>query len=412
MLRRALAVASASVAMATAGVLFAQAARAASGTGADWPCFRGPDHNGMSKETGINKNWRAKPPRELWRKSLGDGGYAGPSSADGKVFIIDHEGSRDVVRALDIKTGRDIWRFPYEDTAKANYGFARSTPTYDEGKLYTFSRLGMLHCLDARTGRKVWALDVVRRLGGRRPGWDYAGSVLVDGPVLVINLGASNGTAAALDKRTGKLLWRGGGGDKPGYATPVAATILRRKQYLFFTGGGAVGVDARSGRRLWGVGWKTRHDVNAATPIAIKDLVFITSGYKRGCAMIKVSASGARIAWENKEVQAQFNTPIYSGGHIYATSDPNRLVCLDPRSGRVVWQERGFGKGGMVGVDGTLIVMDGSKGDVAMVEMSPKRYRELGRIKPLGGQSWTAPIVAQGKLIVRNKSAIACLDLR
>ncbi len=377
----------------------------------DWPRFLGPNADGISPETGINKNWRAKPPRELWRVKLSDEGYAGPSVADGKVFIMDHEGDQDVVRALDLEKGDEVWRFTYRDAGKANYGFSRATPAYDEGRIYTMSCEGKVHCLDAKSGRKRWMVDVKKQCGGKTGGWRYASSPLVDGKLLVVCPGGK-ATAVALDKGTGRIVWTASGRDKAGYATPVAAEIGGRRQYVIFTGKGVVGLDARSGQKLWDCRWETKHDVNAAAPRVIGNNVFITSNYGRGCAMLSISGRSARIAWENTEMQSQFSTPVVHENHIFGTTNPGRLVCLDPKTGRVVWEKRGFERGGLCSVDGTLIVCDGKKGDVVMCELSTAGYRELGRIKPLGGQHWTAPIVAHKKLIVRNKEAIVCLDLR
>jgi len=380
--------------------------------GSDWPCFLGPNGDGSSPEKGINKDWGAKPPKELWRVGLSDNGFAGPSVADGKVFIVDHKGDQDIVRALDLEKGTEVWRFAYKDAAKHNYGFTQSTPAYDNGVLYTMSCSGKVHCLDAETGARRWVVDVKRQFKGKTGAWRYASSPLVDGQLVIVCPGGQNGVVA-LDKKTGQTVWASqGGGEKAGYATAVKAKIDGRDQYVIFSGKSVVGVDAKNGRTLWRHAWETRYDVNAATPRALGRYVFITSNYRRGCALLKVSGGKALVAWENKEMQSHFSTPMVHEGHIIGTSDPGRLVCLDVKTGKVVWEKRGFEKGGVCSVDGTIIVCDGKKGDVAMCELSTKGYRELGRIKPLGGRSWTAPIVADGKLIVRNKQEMVCLDLR
>lgn len=378
---------------------------------ADWPQFGGPNGDFIALDTGINKDWSQRPPEVLWRVSLSDDGYAGPSVAHGKVFIIDHQGDRDIVRALDLQTGADIWSFDYPDHSKPNYGFARSTPVFSEGKLYTLSRLGLLQCLDATTGDKSWSRHLVREFGGQTPKWQYAISPLVDGDRVIVVPGGPNACVAALDKNTGETIWGGGGSDIPGYSTPVPATINGQEQYVVFTGYSLIGVDAATGQRLWRVPWETRYDVNAALPVIMGNRIFITSGYNRGCAVVEVSGSDASIRWENQEIKAHFSSALFYNGDIYGTSDPGHLVCLDPATGDPLWRQPGFEKGGIVLVDGVIIGMDGRGGDVIMAEASPNGYRELGRIKPLGGQSWTAPIVADGKLIVRNKKAIVCLDL-
>jgi len=380
--------------------------------GSDWPQFRGPKGTGISPETGINKNWTAKPPKLLWTADLHDGGYAGPSCAEGLVFIIDHEGKEDVVRAIGLADGNDKWTYRYANDAKENFGYSRSTPTYSEGKVYTVSELGVVNCLDAKTGKPIWTRDVKADFGGQLPGWNYAGSPLVDGSKVIVTPGGQNAGMVALDKNTGKTIWQGGSNAVPGYSTPNAATINGTKQYVVMYAKGVMGVDASTGKLIWYSKWETSYDVNAADPVIVGNSVFITSGYQHGCALLDISGSSATKRWENKEIQGQFASSIYSGGYIYGTGDPGLLTCLSAKDGSRVWNQQGFEKSGVVGVDGVIITLDGG-GNVIMCQMSPAGYKELGRLKaPLGGQSWTAPIVAQGKLIIRNKNKIACIDIR
>jgi len=377
---------------------------------ADWPNFRGPNADGIAPDTGLNKNWSAQPPRELWRVTMGDDGYAGPSVANGKVFIVDHKGEKDVVRAIDCATGKDVWTFPYSDGSSANFGFARATPVVEAGKVFTASRHGVVNCLDEKTGQPIWTKNVVKEFNGEIPAWQMAWSPLVDGDKLIVCPGGSGTAVVALNKNTGAVLWKGGGDDKPGYATPVVATIGGKKQYVVFTGYHLIGVDAANGALLWEVKWKTQYDVNAATPVVIGNKIFIASNYGHGCAMVAVTGNSASITWQNKELQCHFNSPILFGGQLYGISD--HLACLDPQTGKALWKQSGFEKGGLVIADGVIIAVNGSNGTVTMAEAKPGAYRELGKFKPLGGQSWTAPIIANGKLILRNKTALACFDLK
>lgn len=377
---------------------------------ADWPCWRGPDHNGISPETGINKDWNTRPPQVLWQTPMHDDGYAGPSAADGKVFIIDHEGAEDVVRAIDLATGEDVWQARYPDLAKANYGFSRATPAYDAGRLYTISYLGKVSCIDADSGDILWVVDMQERFGGVVPRWGYAGSALVDGDRVVVVPGGPGAAVAALDKNTGETIWVGGGSDPAGYATPVKATIQNIEQYVVFTAKALIGVSAADGQLLWRQPWETAYDVNAPTPIVSGNHIFITSNYKRGCAVVNVTPNGPEIVWENKNMASHFNSPVYFNGMMIGPSNPN-LVCLNPSTGQILWQLPGFERGGLVAVDGVIIALGGATGDLVMIEPTPQGPNELGRITPLGGQSWTAPIIADGKLIIRNKQTLACLDL-
>ena len=153
---------------------------------ADWPQFLGPNHDGISPETGIYKDWNAKPPKELWRTDMGDDGYAGPSVVAGKLYIVDHKGAEDVVRAIDVQSGKDVWSFAYPETKPKLYGFARATPTYDNGKLYILSRFAVLYCLDAEKGTKLWMRDIktefkAKRLNEAKYDWGYSESPRIDG---------------------------------------------------------------------------------------------------------------------------------------------------------------------------------------------------------------------------------------
>lgn len=381
----------------------------------DWPQFLGPHGNSISSETGINKDWAQKPPQVLWTVPLTDNGYSGPSVADGKVFINDHQGNQDIVRALNLQTGAEVWRYVYEGTDKANggqFGFTNSTPVIDQDRVYTLSHLGLLNCLKLKTGEVIWSRNILTDFGGKLPGWRLAISPYIDGKKLIVIPGGPNAAVAALDKLTGKTIWQGGGSDEPGYATPTVATITGKRQYVCYMASSLIGVDTETGTQLWSVPWSTGSNVNAPAPQVIGDSVFITASYGHGCALVDVTKDGATIRWQNKEIQSHFNSPVVLNGLIYSTTDPGRLVCLDPKDGTVKWAQRGFEKGGLVAVDGTLIVCDGRTGEVVMVAVDPTAYQELGRIKPLDGQSWTAPIVSNGKLIVRNRTALACIDLK
>jgi len=385
------------------------------GADADWPCFLGPNKDSKSAETGINKNWKAKPPKVLWRIPMSNAGFAGPSVADGKLFIIDRKGNKDVVRALNPDTGKDLWQFPYVEPTEENYGFARSTPTYDGGKLYTLSTGGQVHCLNASNGQPIWNANLQQQLGGKKPRWLYSMSVVIDGPVALVQPGGPNAALAALNKANGQKIWAGGGSDQPGYATPVVATIQNTKQYIAFGGTSVFGVDPKTGKQLWSFPWKTKYDVNAATPVVIGNSVFITSNYARGCALLDITPGGAKKRWENKEVQSHFNTAILHEGSLYTSSDRGKFVCLDPNTGKARWTQKGFAKGGQIAIDGTIIAIDSIKGDIVMMELNPAAYKELGRLSILKGGSkryWTAPIVANGKLIVRDMKELVCINLK
>ncbi|MCP4749486.1 MAG: PQQ-binding-like beta-propeller repeat protein [Proteobacteria bacterium] len=381
---------------------------------ADWPNFRGRDKNGISNERGINRNWSNKKFKVLWKLPLGDRGYAGPSVAKGTVYIIDRKGDNDIVKAIDLNSGRIIWDYPYYDGGSGNYGFARSTPTVDNNRIYVMSKSGKLFCLNALNGRKIWSMDIVERFHGRLPSWEMAISPVIDGNKLIVVPGGRT-NVVALDKNNGDVIWKGGNGAMPGYATPVIATVNSLRQYLIFTAYNLIGIRPENGSVLWSYPWESTYYINAAAPLVIDNkYILITSRNTGGGMLLKISRDNGRAeeVWDrvNGNVKAHFNSPVYYNNLVFTNSDPDYLVCMDKLSGRVHWKRRGFGKGGLIAVDNIIIAVDGRRGYIYFVEAKPK-YKELAKIRVLRGQSWTAPIIAEKKLIVRNKYAIACIDL-
>lgn len=378
--------------------------------GADWPRFLGPKANGCAPDKGINKNWGQKPPKVLWKSAMYDRperfrGYAGPAVAGGNVFIMDHKGAQDILRAIDLKKGEKVWETAFEVGSAP----ALCTPLHDGGRLYVVSAVGMVSCVSADKGASVWAVDLVKEYGSVPPEWKHAWSAVTDGDALLLTAGGPDATVVALDKATGKFLWKGGQTDGAGYAPVVAATVAGKKIYILSAQTTIQAVDSK-GAVLWTFPWVNQWKVNAATPIVSDDMVFVTSGYGKGCALL--DGKTGKPAWQNTLVVSQMSTPILAGKHIYTTSDPGKLVCMEFLTGNVKWEKPGFEKGGLCAVDGTLIVLDGARGDIIQVAIDPSGYSELGRMPaPLGGQSWTAPIVADGCLIFRNKQQLACIDL-
>ena len=387
----------------------------------DWPRFRGSNADGRSAEKGINKDWTAKPPKELWKANLSDTGYSGAAVAGGKVFIIDHNNNEDLIRAIDLNKGTDLWTYKYPSTygsmsmgGDPDWGFGRSTPSYSDGLLFVLNPLGVLTCIDAEKGSKVWERDIKKDFGGkkRKEDWNYAESPAIDGDKVIVCPGGPGAAMVALDKKTGKDIWKGGGDDQAGYGSIVIANIEGKKQYVVMTGFAAIGVDAEKGALLWSYPWPTDFDVNAATPVISGNNVFISSGYNHGCALLEIAGGKATKVWENKEIKAHFNAPVLVNGYLYGVGDPGTLVCVEFKTGKLAWKKAGFEKGGVLEVDGMIVAVDGRDGNIALVAADPAEYKELGRIHPLTGRHWPPPVVADGKLIVRNRPNMVCLDLK
>lgn len=382
-------------------------------TGADWPNFLGPSRNGLSVEKGINKNWNRRPPAELWRSSLTGKGFSGPAVADGKLYLLDHMDDDDVLRVFDASFGKAIWNYVYPNPAGYNYGWSQCTPAIHEGKVYLLSCLGVVQCVDTTTRGVVWQTDIMKRFGGKIPRWRVAMSPVIDGDRVVLIPGGPGATLVALHKETGKLLWKGGGSFHCSYATPAVATIGDTRQYVLFCEKQLVGVHSDNGNVLWQIPWKTHADENVPTPSVAGDSVFVSS--MSGCARARVSGTSPRMVWKSADLAPHFSSPILYEGALYGIDMKRRgesLVCLDHATGRALWMKGGFDKGGLAIVDNAIVAM--GKNCIILAEATKEEYRQLGRIAIPGltGRLWTAPVIAGGKLFVRNEKILVCLDLK
>ncbi len=312
----------------------------------DWPQWRGPDRNGISRETGILKEWSDGGPRVLWRVPLGEG-FSGISVAQGRVYTMFSEEDDEFVICLDASNGEEIWRFRSDSTYYESEGGngPRATPTVDREFLFTVSAQGKFYALNSMNGEQIWSYDLIRDFNSYMPRWGFSSSPLVEGNMLLVEVGGNNGKfIVAFDKTNGEVLWSSHT-DKLGYASPIAVTIGGVRQLIVFAGLRLLAVSTDSGELLWSYPWRTgRFDVHAATPIFIPpDKIFISSAYGKGAAVIQVKVmdspeSDDRIKMEVKEVwmhermQNRLATSILHGNHLYGFHK-TILKCIDANTG-------------------------------------------------------------------------------
>lgn len=378
-------------------------------TASDWPQFRGPKADGWSPEKIANKNWDKKPPKVVWKIGLGDNGFTGPAISRGKVYVIDHEGTDDIVRAIDIKTGKDVWTYRYAEDKPDTWGAARSTPTIFAGKVYTISRTGTVCCLNESDGKLLWTKSLTKDFDGVPPQWFYSSSPFIDGDKLILVTGAKDHPVCAVNRNTGEMIWKSSIKDVAAYATPLTATIEGVRQYVVFLGLSVVGLNADTGEMLWQFSWRSG---NMCQPMVIGNRICLFTEYGIGSVCFEIVKGKPVEVWKNKDLQPQFSAPILHKGYIYGTTTPGDFFCVDPKDGKYVWRQKGFEKGGLMAADGVALVHNGANGDLIMVSLDPSGYKELGRIKPFTGRSWTAPILSNGKLVVRNTKEMVCYDLK
>ena len=382
-------------------------------TADDWPQWRGPNRDGISQE--VVKAWSGNQPTVVWRKPIGEG-FSAISVANGRAYTMDTDEVDEFVLCLDAKTGDEIWRVKSGEFYKEGQGGngPRSTPTVDGDQLYTISAVeGRLLALKVEDGSIVWSVSLKADFGSKRPTWGYSMSPIVDGDRLITEVGGEN-SIAAFDKTDGTVLWRSST-YKLGYSSPIVVSSGGVKQTVFFTASGLVSLNPADGTRYWQYDWETSYNVNAATPVFIPDdQIFISSGYGTGAATVRIQPSGDKKfiveeLWRNKVMKNHFATVVAQGGYLYGF-DNSILKCIEARTGKEVWNQRGYGKGSLMLARDQLIVLS-DKGKLAIGKATPGGFKPEAEDKVLRGRCWTMPVLANGKLYLRSMSEVVCLNL-
>ena len=392
---------------------------------ADWPQFLGPDRNGISAETGLTASWPEGGPKVLWSFPLGIG-FAGPSVKDGKVFVLDRTKApeQDVLRCLDLAAGTEDWNFAYDAPGQYSTPGSRSTPTVDDKHVFTIGPMGHIHCVSRETHKGLWSKHLLNDYGGKLPTWAISQSpLLYKDWVIVAPLSGTVGIVA-LEKATGKEVWKTPAMGDLSYASPFLTTIDGVDQVVMQTKGRIVAVDARTGERLWTYGaWKCAEPIPSPTPIG-DGRFFATGAYGAGSAMFKVArdAEGkfsAETVWKNAKIGAQMHNAILHKGLIYLNGNTNEardgLVCFD-LDGKVKWQtqrEPDFERGNLLLADGKLFVAGGTSGMLHMVKPGPDGYNEMAKAKVFAARPmWSPMAIVDGKLLARDNKELKCLLLK
>ena len=387
----------------------------------DWPNWLGPNRNGASPETGLLTDWPKTGPKLLW-KVPGGVGYSSVAVANGRAITQVQHDDGEYVLVLDAAKGTKIWQTKIAPVYKNGYGDGpRGTPTIDGKHIYVHSPSGPLACLDDK-GNIVWSINLLTDMGGKKLNWGLAASPLVDGDLVYALPGAKGAAVAAFNKKDGKLVWKGGGDDQAGYATPLPVTVAGQKQIIFFNADGLFATTADTGKELWRVKWHTEYECNICTPLLIgKDQLFVSSGENVGCAMFKLSASNPEVLWEskgkkNKNVMENYwANSVYHDGYLYGISGhfdvkKMHLNCVDAKTGKLMWSEKNYGKSAVTLAAGHLIITTYS-GDLVLAKCNPMKYEEKARVRVLAERRPTNATIADKRLYLRDHDNIYCLDI-
>ena len=396
----------------------------------DWPQWRGPRRDGVSQERGLLKEWPAGGPNLLWQvNDIGDG-YSTPSVVGSRVYLMSNRGFEDeFVQALSTEDGKLIWATRVGKVGNGNdflYSKARSTPTVDGEFIYALGSDGDLACLEAKSGKVRWQKSLRKEFGGKPGVWAYAESPLVDGDVVVVTPGGAEATIVALNKRTGAVVWKSAvpGGDPAAYASAIVVQAGGRKQYVQFLSKGIVGVDAKSGQFLWRYAEPVKGMAQMVTPVAHDGHVY-GGAHGVGGGTVRLKAQGSGVAAEQvyfaRGLPSSIGGSVLVGDYLYGTSGEG-LVAVEFTTGKIRWQAEGIGRGSIAYADGHLY-LHGENGDAALVEATPEGYREKGRFTPpaqptrkrLGPypeKAWTYPVIANGRLYIRDNGTLWAYNIR
>src|ERR671914_2110026 len=392
--------------------LLCLASQAMAQTAALWPQWRGPNRDGISKETGLMKQWPAEGPPLAWKTRGAGRGYSSFSISNGKLYTMGLRGDREFVIAFDVATGKEAWATAHGSAFRNDRGDGpRGTPTVDGDRVYSLGGAGDLSAIDAKTGKLIWQMNVLQKFGGSNITWGISESPLVVGEKLLVNPGGPGASVVALNKKDGSLIWKSQS-DRAGYSSGIPVEINGKTQVVFFTHSRGLGLDLETGNLLWEY-QKAANDVaNAATPIVRGNRVFISSDYGNGGGLVEIKADGqASEVYFTKDMRNHHSSSILIGDHLYGFSS-GILTAMRFDNGEVAWKDRSVGKGSLVYADGMLYALS-ENGVVGLVEATPEGYRERGRFR-IPQQSlptWAHPVIAGGRLYLRDQDTIYAYDV-
>ena len=409
----------------------------------DWAQFRGPDRDGISSETGLATTWPEDGPQEVWRVEIGEGfsaisvvgdrlytmyAEAAPEApadeaeesadtAEGDEAAAEAEApsaGREYAAAFDATTGKEIWRTDVGEKLDNQFGNGpRATPTVDGDRLFVLSSFGTLYALATADGKELWKVDFTSEdFGSSRPYFGYSTSALVQGDLLMVEVGGTEGKSyAGLDKTSGEVLWTSGDGAS-GYSSALRVEMHGQEQFVYVTGGFLRAVD-KDGNELWSYEWPQGE--THSMPIVIEpDMIFASGAEGVGATVVKVTSGddglGVEEVWKSNRFKNHFSSSVLHGGHLYGF-DNATLKAIDAMTGEQAWAKRGLGKGSLILADGHLLVLS-DRGVLVSIEATPEAYTEKSRVQAIDGKSWTAPSLAHGKLYLRNHNEMVCYDLK
>ncbi|HLW77416.1 MAG TPA: PQQ-binding-like beta-propeller repeat protein [Bryobacteraceae bacterium] len=386
---------------------------------ADWPQFLGPTRNGVYAGADLAPAWPASGPPILWRETIG-AGFAAPVVASGKLILFHRLNGKEIVDCLNAATGDRIWSYDYPTTYRDDFGFdegPRSAPTIADGAVYTFGAQGVLTALDFATGKKRWSVAADAQFGVQKGFFGAAGSPLVEGGNVIVNLGGPNAGIVAFDVKTGSVSWKATS-DEASYSSPTVATIGGARHALFFTRGGLVDLDPANGQVRFSFPWRSRNSasVNAATPLVIGNRVFVSATYGTGAILIEVNGSSYKKIWSNDDSMSNhYSTCVHRDGFLYGFHGRQEYVqslrCIELGTGKVMWKVDEYGAGTVTLAGDRLLILR-ENGELVVAPATPTGFHPTAHARISTGVVRSYPALSDGRLYARDEHTLFCVKLK
>jgi outer membrane protein assembly factor BamB len=379
------------------------------------PQFFGPNRDGVVHNANLAHDWNTTPPKQLWRAPVG-AGWSAFAVVGGRAYTQEQRADGETVTCYDLLTGKLLWAHanPVHFSQWQGGDGPRATPTVDGGHVFAIGATGILDCLDAATGQKIWSRDVLGENKLENLIWGVSASPLVFDDTVVVTGGLTKGpTLFAYRKSSGEPLWKSGT-DKASYSSPILATLAGRRVILVINAASLTAHDPATGEELLNYPWPGDWP-KAAQPVVIDDHhLLISAGYGLGSTLLDIQASPegkltATQVWKNMRMKTQFNSAALRDGFLYGIDD-GILACIDATTGERKWKDGHFGSGQTLLAD-DLILIQSETGPVILAEAHPDGYKELGRLPALSAKTWNHPTLAGHYLLVRNSEEMACYEL-
>jgi outer membrane protein assembly factor BamB len=392
-----------------------------------WNQWRGPNRDGKSPDKKLLKEWPDAGPPLLWKYEGVGNGFSSIAISDGLIFTQGQKGGKCQLIAIQPDGAKEAWNLPFGE------GEPNGAPSVSDGMVFAVDSKGNVVAANAKSGEEVWKANFGKDFGGSlMSGWGYSEGPLIDGDRIILTPGGENALMVALDKKTGKVIWKTktpdlGSKGKPGagYTGAVISNAAGTKQYVNLVGKAVIGVSADKGEVLWSYNAVNNDTANIPTPLVKDDYVFVSTGYGAGAALLQIKKAGKGL--EAKEVyrleaskfQNHHGGMIIEGDYLYAGTGHNNgfPICLEWKTGDIKWGEerhsKGKGSAAAVWADDHLVFRY-QNGIVALIDASPKGYKELGSFTPVHNEreAWAHPVVLQGKLYLRSQNVLMCYDVQ